>query len=228
MMEEKQSAKTPEAPTPPGKKGSKVGCRKVLLWFFLGSVLLFFLAAFGVALAVAATGLVDIPVLSSIIKPPAVTEDFSYKKVSEKQLNKKLESSLSGTEGKVKITITLTDDEVNSLVADLASTPDSPVKSILVKFRSGVIKISGVLSENDAPFYAEIQIAKSANKFEFGFQHVRLGALPIPEFIIQGLISQLLGTGQLTAESLPVKSITVKDGSITIKGLDLSGLSGSK
>jgi len=191
---------------------------------------LFLLVSGAIALAITATGLVKVPVLSNIIKPPPITEDFSYKKVSDKQLNKKLDTALSGTEGNVKATVTLTDDELNTLLAGIASTPDSSVKSILVKFRPGLIKISGTLSQNDASFYGELKIAKSTKNFEFEFQSVRLGALPLPGFLIEGLISQVAGTGQLlgklTADSLPVDGITVKDGSITIKGLDLSGLGG--
>jgi hypothetical protein len=215
---------------PTGKQGAGKGCLKILLIVAAVMFSLFLLVSAAIAIAITATGLVKVPVLSNIIKPPAVTEDFSYKKVSEKTLSKKLESSMSGTEGNVKVTIALTDDEVNTLISGLASTPDSFVKSILVKFRPGVVKISGVLSQNGAPFYGELKISKSAGGFEFEFQDVRLGALPLPGFLIEGLISQVAGTGQLlgglTADSLPVDGITVKDGSITIKGLDLSGLGG--
>jgi len=242
--EEKQPVKQPEGKSAEGGSQPEAGgprayasggkgkksCLKILLT--CGAILLFLLLllAGAVAAGIAATGLVEVPVLSNLIKPPVVTEDFSYKKVSEKKINQKLGSSLSGTEGNVKATITLTDDEVNTLISELASTPDSSVKSILVKFRPGVIKISGTLSQNDASFYGELKIAKSADSFEFEFQNLRLGALPLPGFLIEGLISQVLGTGellgQIKAESFPVKGITVKDGSITIKGLDLSGLMG--
>ncbi|KKW26429.1 MAG: hypothetical protein VF00_C0007G0006 [candidate division Kazan bacterium GW2011_GWB1_52_7] len=224
--EEKPPVKPPEEK----KKGRGKGCLKILLIVIAVLFFLFLLVSGAIAIAITATGLVKVPFLSNIIKPPAITEDFSYKKVSDKQLNKKLETAMSGTEGNVKATVTLTDDEVNTLVAGIASTPDSSVKSILVKFRPGVVKISGVLSQNDAPFYGELKIAKSASSFEFEFQNVRLGALPLPGFLVEGLISQVAGTGQLlgnlTADSLPVDGITVKDGSITIKGLDLSGLDG--
>jgi len=217
---------------PAGKQGAGKSCLKIILIIAAILFSLFLLVSGAIAIAITATGLVKVPILSNIIKPPAVTEDFSYKKVSEKTLSKKLESSMSGTEGNVKITMALTDDEVNTLISGLASTPDSFVKSILVKFRPGIIKISGVLSQNDAPFYGELKISKSASSFEFEFQNVRLGALPLPGFLIEGLISQVAGTGQflgsLTADSLPVNAITVKDGSITIKGLDLSGLGGPR
>jgi hypothetical protein len=236
MMEEKTPMKKPEDSTPKdqgsdqgvgGKKGGK-SCLKILFAAIAILFFLFLLLAGAVAVGIAATGLIEVPVISNLIKPPAVTEDFSYKKVSEKKLSQKLGSSLSGTEGNVKATVTLTDDEVNTLIGGLTEVPDSPVKSILVKFRPGVIKISGTLSQNDASFYGELKIAKSTDTFEFEFQNVRLGALPLPGSLIEGLISQVLGTGQLlgplTAESFPVKGITVKDGLIVIKGLDLSGL----
>src|SRR3989344_4317473 len=230
--EEKPPVKPPEEKKnlPAGKQGAGKSCLKIILIIAAILFSLFLLVSGAIAIAITATGLVKVPVLSNIIKPPAITEDFSYKKVSDKQLNKKLETAMSGTEGNVKATVTLTDDEVNTLVAGIASTPDSSVKSILVKFRPGVVKISGVLSQNGAPFYGELKIAKSASSFEFEFQNVRLGALPLPGFLVEGLISQVAGTGQflgsLTADSLPVNAITVKDGSITIKGLDLSGLDG--
>jgi len=226
VIEEKPPVKPPEEK----KKGRGKGCLKIILIAAAILFSLFLLVSGAIALAITATGLVKVPVLSNIIKPPPITEDFSYKKVSDKQLNKKLDTALSGTEGNVKATVTLTDDELNTLLAGIASTPDSSVKSILVKFRPGLIKISGTLSQNDASFYGELKIAKSTKNFEFEFQSVRLGALPLPGFLIEGLISQVAGTGQLlgklTADSLPVDGITVKDGSITIKGLDLSGLGG--
>jgi len=137
-------------------------------------------------------------------------------------------SGWTGTEGNVKVTITLTDDEMNTLISGMFSGPDSPAQDILVKFSPGVIKIKGELADGKAPFYAEIQLARSADSFVFEIQKARLGALPIPGFLVEGLIGQFIGTeqflGKPTAESLPVKEITVKDGSITIKGLDLSGL----
>ncbi|OGC38451.1 hypothetical protein A2155_01565 [candidate division WWE3 bacterium RBG_16_52_45] len=220
--EEKQPVKQPEA-----KKGGK-SCLKIFLAAIAILFFLFLLLAGAVAAGIAATGLVEVPVLSKLIKPPAVTEDFSYKKVSEKKLSQKLESAMSGTEGNVKITITLTDDEMNTLISGMFSGPDSPAQDILVKFSPGVIKIKGELADGKAPFYAEIQLARSADSFVFEIQKARLGALPIPGFLVEGLIGQFIGTGQFlgkpTAESLPVKEITVKDGSITIKGLDLSGL----
>jgi hypothetical protein len=226
-MEEKPPVKKLETPAP--KSGGK-NCLKIFLAAVAILFLLFLLLAGVVAAAVAATGLVKVPILSNLIKPPAITEDFSYKKVSEKTLNKKLEAAMSGTEGNVQATMTLTDDELNTLILGLAETPDSSIKSVLVKFRPGVIKISGILAKNDAPFYAELKIAKSADNFEFEFQNARIGALPLPGFLIEGLISQFLGTGeflgQIKEETLPVEGITVKDGSITIKGLDLSGLGG--
>ena len=224
MTEEKQ----PEKPAvkQPEKKGGKT-CLKILLAVLAVLFFFFLLIAGAVALAIAATGLVEVPILSNLIKLPEITEDFSYIKVSDKNLEKKLEDVMSGTEGNVTATITFTDDEANTLISDLTAMPDSSVKSILLKFRPGVIKISGVLSQNDTPLYGELKIAKSADTFEFEFQNVRLGALPLPAFLIEGLISQVLGTGellgQLKTDSLPVESITVKDGSITIKGLDLSG-----
>jgi len=55
--------------------------------------------------------------------------------------------------------------------------------------------------------------------------------LPIPAFLVEGLIGQVTGgTGQLWGKpdiaTLAVKEIKVLDGSIVIKQLDLSGLGG--
>ena len=212
---------------PEEKKRGK-SCLKILFAAIAILFFLFLLLAGAVAVGIAATGLIEVPVISNLIKPPAVTEDFSYKKVSEKKLNQKLESAMTGTEGNVKVTITLTDDEVNTLISGMFSGPDSPAQNILLKFSPGVIKIKGELSDGKAPFYAEIQLAKSADSFVFEIQKARLGALPLPGFLIEGLIGQFIGTdqflGKLSAESLPVTGITVKEGSITIKGLELSGL----
>lgn len=201
---------------------------KIFLAVILVLFVLLLLVVGAVAYAVAATGLFEVPVLSNLIKPPAITEDFSYQPVSEEQLGKKLESAMGGTKGNITATITLTDDEANTVISDLISKPDSAVKEILLKFSEGVIKVKGTLTKNDAPFYLELKIAKSANTFEFEFQNVQLGALPLPGFLIEGLIGQVLGTGQLlgkpTAESFPVEEVIVREGSIEVKGLDLSGL----
>ncbi len=230
-METQENPKKKEAPVPPVKPaGAKKshGCLWGILGVLVGMLLVPFLAIGGIALAVSATGVVKVPVLSSIFKAPPIAEDFSYKKVSDKQLNKKLESAMSGTEGNVKATVTLTDDEVNTLISGMFSSPDSFVQNLLVKFSPGVVKIKGELSDGNAPFYAEIRLAKSADSFVFEVQKARLGALPLPGFLIEGLIGQVVGTGQLlgkpSAESLPVDAITVREGSIVIKGLDLSGL----
>jgi len=228
-MESKVATKVKEA-LPEKKERKRVSCGALVGGFLLGLLVLFLLAAAGIAAAISASGLVEVPVLSNLFKPPAVTEEFSYKEVSEKQLENKLRT-IEGAEGKVNVT--LTGDEVNTLISDLlfsSGTSDMPVKELLVKFSPGVIKVKGSLVQNDAPFYLEIALAKSADSFEFDVKNSRLGALPIPGALVEGLVEQLLGTeallGQPSAESVPVNEITVKDGSITIKGLDLSGLGG--
>jgi len=173
VVEETPKKETSEAPA--GGKGCR-GFFKVLLVALAILFFIFLLVAGAAALAVAATGLVEVPVFSKLIKPPAMTEDFSYKKVSDKALSQKLEKAMSGTEGNVKVTVTLTDDEANTLIAGLTETPDSFLKSILLKFRPGVIKVSGVLTQNDAPFYLEIRLAKSTTVAEFEIENARLGA----------------------------------------------------
>ena len=214
---------------PEKKEKKKLSCGTLLGGFLVGLLILLLLAAAGIAAAVAATGLVDVPVLSSLFKPPAVTEDFSYTTASEKQLESKL---LAIEEGEGKINVTLTDDEVNTLVSSLLLSPDVPVKELLVKFTPGVIKIKGTLSQNDAPFYLEIVLEKRADFFELEIQRSRLGALPIPGSLIRWAAGNfLLGAdiqpaGEAPADAIPADGVSIRDGSIIITGLDLSGLGG--
>lgn len=226
-MESKVATKVKEA-LPEKKPKKRLSCGTLLGGFLIGILILFLLAAGGIAAAVSATGLVEIPVLSKIFyRPPAVTEDFSYTAVSDKQLESKLET-LEGAEGKVSVT--LTDDEANTLISSVLLSPDLPIKELLVKFSPGVVKVQGTLVQNDAPFYMEIALAKSADSFELDIRNSRLGALPVPGSLIRWAVGNfLLGgdvppAGEAPADSLPADEITVREGSITIKGLDLGGL----
>lgn len=232
-MEEKSSTpakETKEVKAPvPGEKKKGISCWAILGGCLLGLLLVIALAVAGIVAAISATGLVEVPVFSEVFKPAPITEDFSYTPVSEKQLEKKL-GSLEETKG--KLNFTLTDDEVNSIIAGMTTGSDSFLQDILVKFSDGVIKIRGTATvpgmeaAQDSPIYLEIKIAKSANQFEFEIQEARLGALPFPSFLLEGVVGQLLGTdkflGKPDADSLPVEGIAVRDGSITITGLDLS------
>lgn len=207
-------------------------CLTLLGGFLLGLLLLFLLSLAAVSLAVAATGLFEVPVLSNIIKPPPVEEDFSYQKVSPK----KLAAKTKALEGHELLTMSLTDDELNTIL-NQAPVPSAPVqgegalKSILVKFSPGVIKIFGVLNQNEAPFYLELRIEKTKENFEFAFQKVRVGALPLPGGLATWAVANFLGfeAQPLTppkAEDFPAEGLVVGEGKITIKKLDLRALFG--
>ena len=214
---------------PQEKKRS--ACSTLLLGFLLGLFILFVLTLGGIALAISATGLVEVPVLSKVFKPPVIEEDFSYQTVPEKKLEAKL-TALEGTEG--PLNITLTDDEFNTILAPQFAQAQGTgtVKSVLIKFDPGIIKVSGVLSRNDAPFYLEIHAEKTAQSFEFSVMRARLGALPIPGALVSWVVGNLiLGAdvqplGQPDPETFPVEELVIGEGTVTIKGLDLSGLFG--
>lgn len=213
------------APVKPEVKKRWGGCLWGIFGVFVGVVIFpFLLVAVGV-LAISATGIVKVPVLSDIFKTPAVAEDFSYKKSSEKQLTEKF-GSLGETSG--KINVTLTDDEVNSLISSMFSQSGLPVKEILVKFEQGIVALEVILVPNDAPLYARIALNKTVGSFQFEVLTARLGALPVPGVFVEGIVGEIFGTKELlgkpTAEDFPMRELAVKDGKIVIKGLDLSKL----
>ena len=220
MTEERQSVKQPE-----GKSGRKT-CLKVFLIVFAVFFLLFLLATGGVALALAATGLFEVPVLSKLFSPPPLAEEFSYQTVSAEQFKSKLEA-LGSASGAVDLVFT--DDEVSTIVADVLyqSDPSSnPFKELVVKFEEGVVKVAGTLTQNDAQFYVEVAVDKPVGgELQLDIKEARLGVLPIPSFVIDAVLSTLLGPGS-PWENLPVGGIDVSEGSITLTGLDLSGLGG--
>ena len=235
-MEKSPIAKVKEAlpakDQPAEKK--KVSCFTLFWGFLLGLFLLFLLGLAGLALAVSATGLLEVPVLSKLIKPPALEEDFSYKKISQAKLDQKI----SALEGQELVTVTLTDDELNTIL-NQAPVPSAPaegegaLKSILVKFTPGVVKIYGVLNQNEAPFYLELHLEKTKDNFEFSFERVRVGALPLPGGLVTIFVGNFLGLEiapfqGAAPESFPAQEIVVGEGKITIKKLDLSGLFGPK
>jgi len=213
------------------KKG--VSCFTLFWGFLLGLFLLLLLSLAGIALAVSATGLFEVPVLSKIIKPPALEEDFSYQKVSQAKLDQKLKV----LEEQELITITLTDDELNTIL-NQSPAPSAPaegegaLKSILVKFTPGIIKISGVLNQNEAPFYLDLHIEKTKDNFEFSFEKVRLGALPLPSGLVTIFVANFIGIEiapfqEASPEGFPAQEIVVSEGKISIKKLDLRTLFGS-
>lgn len=208
---------------PPGGKSSGKSCFKILLAAAAILLFLFILLAGAAALAVAATGLVEVPVLSKIIKAPDYTKDFTYKRVSTKALEKEF-SFLANGQPQGKINATFTNNGTNTFISMIISSQGSgsTLKKLLVKFEPGVIKFAGVLSTNDAPFYGEIEISKSAGaQLSLNFRKVKIGSLPVPGFLVNTLLNPILGSLGISLEDIPVESISVTEGKLTLTGLDL-------
>lgn len=211
------------------ERSAKKTCLTLLGGFFLGFALLVLLLVGGVALAVSSTGLVKVPVLSSIFKTPELEEDFSYKEVSDKVLEKKL-SNLESSKGKADVT--LTDDEANTLLKDfLVGGEDNPVRDVAVKFSDGVVKVTGTASlpgmgiEQNSVFYVVVEVNKEKGEpLEIDVSKARVGALSLPSFLADMAVEQLIGFTGASLDDLPVDELAVTDGSISIKGLDVSAL----
>ncbi|MEX2053696.1 MAG: hypothetical protein WD940_01675 [Patescibacteria group bacterium] len=221
--------KTPEVKPATGGKGGGKTCLKILLIAGLILFILFLLAAGAIAFVVAKTGLVEVPVISRLIEFPPPPVDFSFKSVSQAQLEKKLEN-LESSSG--KINFTLTDGEANTLLPELLKQAEGElavVKELKIKFTENTVHIGGTLVQNDAPFYIALKLAKPLRgPLEFEFLQARLGALSIPPLVVGALIQQLLEAQNLSLDDLPVSSITVSEGKITLTGLDLSAISGGE
>lgn len=206
------------------EKNTKKTCRNLFVGFILGFLLLAGLSVLGILLAISATGLFEVPILSNFFKPPAIEEDFSYEEVSDKALEKRLEEAESASG---KIDITLTSDEFNTLFSSQFDSSELPVKDVVFKFAEGVVKVTGIAAIPDdqngreSPFYAEISLRKEkGSPLELDIIKARLGALSIPSFLANTVIDRLTGGSDISLEDIPVDGITVIDGAIQIKGLD--------
>lgn len=212
---------------PGEKKGGGKSCFKIFLIIAAVLFLLLLLVAGAAAWGLAAIGLVEVPVISRLIKFPPPPIDFSYQPVSQAQLESKLET-LEDAAG--KINLSLTDGEANSLLPQLlGETEGSAVKDLRLKFTENTVHVKGTLAQNDAPFYVALRLAKPVRgSLEIGIKEVRLGALSLPAVVVEGLAQRLLGIEDLSKLDLPADVITISEGKIVVTGLDLSGLKGGE
>ncbi|NIT03639.1 hypothetical protein GTO10_01740 [Candidatus Saccharibacteria bacterium] len=229
-MEDKKVKTKKQPETQPQTTGSKRTCLTLFGGFALGLVIVFLLFLAGVAVAITSTGLVEVPVLSSLFMPPEITEDFSYQEVPLDGIEEKI-SFPKGTVDRVDLT--LTSDDVNTFINSELVGAGTAAKSIAVRLEEGVIKVKGevtipdMAAAQDTTFYAVVKINKEKDgPLELEIQEARLGSLSLPSFVTSGLINSFLSSSGVSLEEIPIEEITITEGSVHLGGIDPSAFGG--
>ncbi|GMR18934.1 MAG: hypothetical protein BMS9Abin34_056 [Patescibacteria group bacterium] len=207
---------------PSEKKSSKRTCLTLFFGFLLGLLIIILLLAAGVVAALSATGIVEVPILSNLFKPPEVTEDFSFEEVNSQSLEKKI-SKLEGAKGKVDVTFT--DDEVNTMLSSFSSSSSSegpPLQDVRIKFEKGKIKLTGKIPPAGSPVYFVGSLSIKNGALDIGVETLKMGALPIPGAVAEKLLETALSELGFSSDQIPIEELNLLDGKIEIKGFDPS------
>lgn len=166
-----------------------------------------------VAVVVVAVMVSRQPDLSGIMTPVEVSVMAAQDLDSKiDRFKKDLASAPSGT----PVTIELTQDEVTSKIDVMLKTGSAraPVRDVTVNFREGMVRVCGVLGGGGGgrSFVAEGTLKGNENNLCVSIRSIRMGVLPLPPGLVEGLISCFAPGFDLSRIPLPVEAGTTITG----------------
>lgn len=210
--------------------------RKKFLTCCLLIVLAVIFVLVSAAVALAKTGLVDVPVFSKIFyKTPAPQRVVTVtpEEIANFNLNatKKLENEVKprispGVTGqKIEVSLEFTEKELTAFLRSLETNGESPLLNSQISITPESLEIFGEINKSTKTYITiglkpEIQ----DGNLKITIQKIRIGTLPIPavfgNFLVEKFLSeQLRKTEEAISKVGELKSVVLGEGKITLMGL---------
>jgi uncharacterized protein YpmS len=165
------------------------------------------------------------PPIKSQLTPAQVSADavesFDQQIDAMKQ---KIEAAATANEKK-EVTLTISEDEINSKVIELLAHGELPLKEMLINFDEDLCKVYAVYNKPaiNAKMGLVAQLMVSKGNIKIVVVDFQLGKLPLPRSVVESVGSvldvMLRMEGIADDLSIDITSITVEDEFLVIKGL---------
>lgn len=155
---------------------------------------------------------------------PAATIPVSTQAVES--LEKNLQQAGTAISSSGQTTLTINEEQLTSLVATELQKQETPIfRDPQVYLRDGQIKILGKVQQGDAEATLELVLTVSVNsdgRPEYKLVSAKIGPLPLPDAMVQGLSVQLDSAFKSNIDpqmdDIYIDKITIADGVMTIQG----------
>ena len=178
----------------------------------------------GLAIILVALACAPCSCLSRLGAPPP-PERVEVSQEAAQRLEKKVKEAMSGTSNG-EFTITATDEEVTSLIAEqLEKSSDTPMRDVQVHFGDDRIHVWAIFADV-APFDVGVSLVATAtvvnDQLQVEIVESSAGVIPVPQSLLNSLsrvINETIAEAEIKAQNkVQITKVTIGDGEITISG----------
>ncbi|GAP06275.1 MAG TPA: DUF2140 domain-containing protein [Anaerolinea thermolimosa] len=157
-------------------------------------------------------------------QPPSTTIIASGEAAAELESN--VATAVAQLEQTGTASLTITENQLTSYLAEkLASQPDSPIQNAQVRLENGSIQLTGQMSVSSltTDLSLTMQPYIDQGNLQVTIQDGKIGSLPIPDATLKTLTQtinqEMPGLVTFHGQQFKLESITMENGSMTLKGM---------
>lgn len=157
-------------------------------------------------------------------QPPSTAIMASGEAAAELESN--VATAVAQLEQTGSASLTISENQLTSYLAvKLASQPDSPIQNAQIRLGNGSIQLTGQmsLSSLSTDLSLTMQPYIDQGNLQVTIQEGQIGSLPLPEATLKTLTQtinqEMVGLVTFQGQQLKLESISIDDGSMTLKGV---------
>ncbi len=187
------------------------------------------LVLLGILGIVAETGLIQIPVLSSVLYATPPQPIRAVEPAGPADVGSLLKSKAGATEGQVQVAVT--EGELTQLVREPQTDGQVPVKQAQVAIEPRFIELYGLMNINQgaSTTVIRVRLTPGTTPGEFQLSEIYIGYVRVPIALAKGivaLLTHITPPDMLSAAKYGVQSIALQQGVATVS-LDAATLQGA-